>query len=68
MPIGSRFSTSADGRLEALPSMPPPEPPGSPPGSKGVLEEHGALQGVSAIAGAQRQGRQRSVFDDAVGF
>ena len=58
MKIGNKFSVSADGRLQALPSLPPPdEPPGSPAG-KSVLEEGGALQGVAAIAGNGGASRQ----------
>ena len=59
MPISSRFSSSADGRLQKLPSLPqlgldPAQeehapPPNSPP-HRSVLEEGGALQGVGASA------------------
>ena len=67
MPISTKFSVSADGRLQMLPSMALSNPPSSSPGGTSVLEEHGALQGVAAIAGDDREAKQKhSVFEDAL--
>ena len=66
MPIPSRFSTSADGRLQALPSLPSLEEPLSPQKST-PLEEQGALQGVAAIADSSHSGQMgSSTIDDAL--
>lgn len=65
----SKFSVSADGRLQALPSLPPLPTPPSPPGSRVVnLHDHsGAMQGVGAAAGIADGDKKRDdAIDDAL--
>ena len=43
----AEFSLSADGRLQNLPMLEPLEPPASPPRVASIVDEGGAMQGVS---------------------